>query len=333
MSTMMKIHSVILSVVLGFLAVMAAIVPNQAHAATKSFSMTAQQFSFSPSTITVSEGDTVNLSIKSVDVDHGFSISEFGVNTTLSAGKTTNVSFVADKQGTYTFFCSVYCGSGHSNMTGTLVVKAAGEDTGDDSSDSGDGTAPAISSISVSETDSGTTTITWETDEPAKGQVEYGTSAGTYIAATPEEGDTTTSHSATLTGLSGDTTYYYRVKSSDEEGNLARSSEASFTTEEEEESCDDLECDEGEKCEEVDGKAECVEDDEASCDDVECAEGEHCEVKEPEDCTGDECEAEAQCVSDDEDEEGDSSVTVSSIQTDTGSYTASSSDITLTDGE
>ena len=89
----------------------------------KSFSMTAQKWSFSPSTITVNKGDTVKIAIKSTDVAHGFFLSEFGVSETLTPGKTTNVSFVADKSGTFSFTCSVYCGSGHSDMVGTLIVK------------------------------------------------------------------------------------------------------------------------------------------------------------------------------------------------------------------
>lgn len=85
--------------------------------------MTAEQFSFSPSSITVNMGDTVKLHIKSVDVPHGFSLPEFGVTKTLSAGKTTDIEFVASKKGTFTFTCSVQCGSGHNGMDGTLVVQ------------------------------------------------------------------------------------------------------------------------------------------------------------------------------------------------------------------
>jgi cytochrome c oxidase subunit 2 len=32
------------------------------------------------------------------------------------------VEFVADKAGTFTFSCSVYCGKGHRGMKGELVV-------------------------------------------------------------------------------------------------------------------------------------------------------------------------------------------------------------------
>jgi heme/copper-type cytochrome/quinol oxidase subunit 2 len=88
----------------------------------KEFAMTARQFEFEPSTITVNEGDTVRLTITSEDVPHGFAIAEFDVNARLPVNEPTTVEFVADKAGTYRFFCSVMCGEGHREMTGTLVV-------------------------------------------------------------------------------------------------------------------------------------------------------------------------------------------------------------------
>lgn len=90
---------------------------------TKEFDITAEKWSFSPSTITVNEGDTVILNIESTDVTHGFFIEEFGVDETLTAGETVTVEFIADEKGTYSFFCSVFCGSGHSDMNGTLIVE------------------------------------------------------------------------------------------------------------------------------------------------------------------------------------------------------------------
>jgi cytochrome c oxidase subunit 2 len=94
-----------------------------APGAVKSFSVTAKQWEFSPSVLTVKEGDTVRLSITSVDVMHGFALSAFGINETLEPGKTVDVEFVADKSGSFNFFCTVFCGSGHGNMKGTLVVE------------------------------------------------------------------------------------------------------------------------------------------------------------------------------------------------------------------
>lgn len=91
--------------------------------AVKKFSVTAKKWEFSPSTITVNKGDTVELSIKSTDVTHGFFLSEFNISKNLTPGETVTASFVADKAGSFSFICSVFCGAGHATMTGTLIVK------------------------------------------------------------------------------------------------------------------------------------------------------------------------------------------------------------------
>lgn len=89
----------------------------------KAFNVVARQWSFEPNTITINKGDTVRLSVKSVDVTHGLAISDFNVNKNLEPGQTTTIEFVADKVGTFSFACSVFCGSGHGGMRGTLIVK------------------------------------------------------------------------------------------------------------------------------------------------------------------------------------------------------------------
>lgn len=86
-------------------------------------SMTAKRWEFEPGTITVKKGQKVKLNIKSVDVTHGFALPDFGVSQRLEPGKEVTVEFTADKKGTFTFFCNVACGSGHSGMKGTLVVE------------------------------------------------------------------------------------------------------------------------------------------------------------------------------------------------------------------
>jgi heme/copper-type cytochrome/quinol oxidase subunit 2 len=73
----------------------------------------------------VSKGDLVVLRLKSSDVVHGFSLKDFGVFVSdgIQPGKTTIVSFRADKVGSFTFSCNAICGDHHQNMQGTLVVK------------------------------------------------------------------------------------------------------------------------------------------------------------------------------------------------------------------
>jgi cytochrome c oxidase subunit II len=95
----------------------------QSSGMVKEITMTATSFEFDPPSITVKQGESVRLKIQSLDVTHGFAIPEFNVNSHLKAGEETVVEFTPDKKGTYTFYCSVFCGHGHQDMKGTLVVE------------------------------------------------------------------------------------------------------------------------------------------------------------------------------------------------------------------
>lgn len=89
----------------------------------REFKMTAKQFQFEPSTIEVNKGDKVRLIVTSTDVPHGIAIPEYGINERLDPGKEVKIEFTAEKEGTFTAFCSVFCGSGHSNMKGKIIVR------------------------------------------------------------------------------------------------------------------------------------------------------------------------------------------------------------------
>ena len=90
--------------------------------------VTASRFEFEPATISVVEGDNVRLRLHSADRSHAFAIKAFRVKALIpKGGETVTVEFVADQAGTFAFTCSEYCGTGHSGMKGTLVVRAKGK--------------------------------------------------------------------------------------------------------------------------------------------------------------------------------------------------------------
>ncbi|MEK6727848.1 MAG: DUF1573 domain-containing protein [Candidatus Omnitrophota bacterium] len=82
----------------------------------------ASKYKFTPDPIVIKSGEKARLSITSVDITHGLAISEFNVNAVIRPKETAVVEFVADKEGKFKIFCSVYCGPGHSHMQGTLTV-------------------------------------------------------------------------------------------------------------------------------------------------------------------------------------------------------------------
>jgi len=84
--------------------------------------MTARRFTYSPETIRVEQGVPVTLELTSLDRDHGFTIPDLGLRIDVEPGQTARVRFVPEKAGTFLFHCDVFCGSGHEEMAGTMVV-------------------------------------------------------------------------------------------------------------------------------------------------------------------------------------------------------------------
>ena len=82
------------------------------------------QGTFNDLKLTVTKGDTIVLKIKNLDVPHGFGLDEFGINTVTPPGEITTIKFTASQEGQFTFYCTVYCGNGHPNHKGILIVQA-----------------------------------------------------------------------------------------------------------------------------------------------------------------------------------------------------------------
>lgn len=89
----------------------------------KTFEITGEPFSFSVKEMKVKQGDTVKVVFTNKEGFHDWVVDEFGAKTKqLAAGKTETVEFVADKKGTFEYYCSV--GAHRANgMVGKLIVE------------------------------------------------------------------------------------------------------------------------------------------------------------------------------------------------------------------
>lgn len=96
---------------------------DEANANVKEFTISGQNFSFNPNKLSVKKGDRVKITFKNSDGFHDFVIDEFGAATKQTKAPTTEVlEFIADKVGTFEYYCSV--GSHRSmGMVGTLTVE------------------------------------------------------------------------------------------------------------------------------------------------------------------------------------------------------------------
>lgn len=84
--------------------------------------ISAKRFEFTPSEVRVKKGETVVLELTSQDRVHGFNLPAFKIRKDIVPRDVTRVTLTPDKEGTYPFHCDVFCGDGHEDMTGTLVV-------------------------------------------------------------------------------------------------------------------------------------------------------------------------------------------------------------------
>lgn len=85
--------------------------------------VTSEGLKFAPSELKVKEGDKVRLTYKNTKGSHNFVIDEFKVQTeVINAGQDISVEFVANKKGSFEFYCGV---PGHkaAGMKGTLIVE------------------------------------------------------------------------------------------------------------------------------------------------------------------------------------------------------------------
>ena len=92
-------------------------------AKTKEFTVTGKNFSFSPATMSVTKGDTVKITFNNTSGFHDLRVDGYNVGTKqIQGGASETVTFVADKAGTFEYYCSV--GNHRAmGMKGTLTVK------------------------------------------------------------------------------------------------------------------------------------------------------------------------------------------------------------------
>ena len=82
----------------------------------------AKRFNYTPNMITLKKGRPVVLELTTLDVMMGFNVPDLGIRTDIIPGKVARVHLVPDKAGTFPFVCDVFCGSGHEDMSGSIIV-------------------------------------------------------------------------------------------------------------------------------------------------------------------------------------------------------------------
>ena len=89
--------------------------------------MTAVRSHLNPEHITVNKGDEVTIYITNLeraqDETHAFGLSGLNVHASVEPGKTASVTFTADQEGVFPYYCTEFCSALHLEMMGYLKVK------------------------------------------------------------------------------------------------------------------------------------------------------------------------------------------------------------------
>jgi len=86
--------------------------------------LVAQRFHYTPGEFRVKAGRPVVLEFTSLDFVHGFNMPDLKLRADLPPGAVTRLRFTPDKPGVYDFLCDNFCGDGHEEMHGRMVVEA-----------------------------------------------------------------------------------------------------------------------------------------------------------------------------------------------------------------
>ena len=90
----------------------------------REFTLTARNYSFSPSRVEATQDDLIKLTVQSEDVAYGFAIDDYRLSKRVPAGGSTIIEFRADRPGTFSFYSNLSNDARHSQMRGQLVVRA-----------------------------------------------------------------------------------------------------------------------------------------------------------------------------------------------------------------
>ncbi|MCC7049640.1 MAG: cupredoxin domain-containing protein [Alphaproteobacteria bacterium] len=85
--------------------------------------ISAKKFEYTPTMIVLKKGVPVVLELTAVDRIHGFKVPALGIRSDVLPDQTVRVALTPDKAGRFVFACDVFCGDGHEDMDGAIVVE------------------------------------------------------------------------------------------------------------------------------------------------------------------------------------------------------------------
>jgi heme/copper-type cytochrome/quinol oxidase subunit 2 len=86
--------------------------------------VTASKFAFDPARIEVAQNDLVRIELRTADIAHSLTIDGYRISKRVNPGTPVSFEFLADREGTFPFYCNLQIDDGCRQMRGELVVRS-----------------------------------------------------------------------------------------------------------------------------------------------------------------------------------------------------------------
>jgi heme/copper-type cytochrome/quinol oxidase subunit 2 len=86
-------------------------------------SVTARRYAFEPARIEARQGDVIRLTIRTEDIPHSFVIDALRIEKRAVPGRPVTFELLADKAGTFPFYCNLTAEEGCRGMKGELIIR------------------------------------------------------------------------------------------------------------------------------------------------------------------------------------------------------------------
>jgi cytochrome c oxidase subunit 2 len=81
-----------------------------------------KKFVFMPDTVTLARGEPVILELHADDIAMGFRCKQLDLRAAFAPGNPVQLRLTPETAGRYPFYCDVFCGDGHEDMDGHIIV-------------------------------------------------------------------------------------------------------------------------------------------------------------------------------------------------------------------
>ena len=123
----LRVIAIVITLLAGLLSTAASssIAPRPQAAEPRVIDVLAKRYAFEPAEIDATEGERLRIVVRSGDGMHGFEIKKFKVSKEIPrGGEPVVIEFTPNEAGRFPIACSLFCGDGHEDMKGALIVSA-----------------------------------------------------------------------------------------------------------------------------------------------------------------------------------------------------------------